>query len=195
MRGYVAGLLAALPMMLGTAGALGAPGVAAREFATAVRAPVDLSHGEMLFDDTCIACHGADGGGIPNGSVPVVARQHARVIIRNLVNYRYARRQNPRMQRFTDRHRLVDAQDIADVAAYISSLPAVQAPDVGEVRDVSRAQAVYAQSCAACHGDSAAGDDARGVPRLAGQHYAYLLKQMDDTVAGRRPDAADRHLR
>jgi hypothetical protein len=26
------------------------------------------------------------------------------------------------MEHFTDRHRLVDAQDIADVAAYVSSL-------------------------------------------------------------------------
>jgi cbb3-type cytochrome c oxidase subunit III len=188
------GLLAVWAMMSAIAGAAGTPGSAAREFASAVRAPADLSHGEMLFDDTCITCHGADGGGRHPGNVPIVARQHWRVIIQNLVNFRHARRQNPSMQRFTDRHRLVDAQDIADVAAYISSLPAIQTPDVGDAREVSHGESVYVQRCAACHGDNAAGDNARGVPRLAGQHYAYLLKQMDDTIAGRRPDASDTHL-
>jgi cytochrome c553 len=38
----------------------------------------------------------------------------------------------------------------------------------------------------ACHGDDGIAKD-KDVPHLAGQNYAYLLKQMHDFRAGRRP--------
>jgi len=40
--------------------------------------------------------------------------------------------------------------------------------------------------CMACHGDDGIAKD-KDVPHLAGQNYAYLLKQMHDFRAGRRP--------
>ncbi len=45
--------------------------------------------------------------------------------------------------------------------------------------------AVVAAKCALCHGEKgeSAGED---FPRLAGQHEAYLAKQLHDFVAGRR---------
>ncbi|MDF3021264.1 MAG: cytochrome, partial [Steroidobacteraceae bacterium] len=38
----------------------------------------------------------------------------------------------------------------------------------------------------ACHGRDGDGDPSRGVPRLGGQHYGYLMRQMYDAVDGRR---------
>ncbi len=32
-------------------------------------------------------------------------------------------------------------------------------------------------------------------PRLAGQHYAYLLRQLEDTAQKRRPGMDDAHVR
>jgi cytochrome c553 len=40
--------------------------------------------------------------------------------------------------------------------------------------------------CMACHGDDGIAKD-KDVPHLAGQNYEYLLKQMRDFRAGRRP--------
>jgi cytochrome c553 len=32
-------------------------------------------------------------------------------------------------------------------------------------------------------------------PRLAGQHYQYLLRQLDDTAAGKRPGMDAEHVK
>jgi cytochrome c553 len=55
----------------------------------------------------------------------------------------------------------------------------------------------YAQ-CAACHGADGAGSSEGSTPRIAGQHYSVLLKQLQDFRNGRRPnfrmgELADRH--
>lgn len=40
--------------------------------------------------------------------------------------------------------------------------------------------------CMACHGDDGIAKD-KDVPHLAGQNFAYLVKQMQDFQKGRRP--------
>lgn len=40
--------------------------------------------------------------------------------------------------------------------------------------------------CIACHGEDGIAKD-KDVPHLAGQNYAYLVKQMQDFQKGRRP--------
>ena len=40
--------------------------------------------------------------------------------------------------------------------------------------------------CMACHGEDGIAKD-KDVPHLAGQNYAYLLKQLHDFQKGRRP--------
>jgi cbb3-type cytochrome c oxidase subunit III len=149
-------------------------------------------HGNALFNDNCIACHGADAGGQADGSIPNIASQQSRVIIQQLVNFRHGERSDLRMEHFTGRHHLIDPQDIADVASYVSSLPPVKTPNVGDGKLAEFGASAYQNACATCHGASAEGD-ARGVPRLAGQHFAYLLRQMQDVVEGRRTDLPAEH--
>src|SRR5579864_6432009 len=91
------------------------------EYQQATHSKADLSHGEALFA-SCAMCHGADAGGVPDGSVPAIGGQHFRVIVRQLVDYRHDKRWDLRMEHFTDEHRLKGAQDIADVAAFVSQL-------------------------------------------------------------------------
>lgn len=43
-------------------------------------------------------------------------------------------------------------------------------------------------SCNSCHGAEGLGDDNLGTPRLAGQLYQFLVKQMDDYANDRRQD-------
>ena len=46
-----------------------------------------------------------------------------------------------------------------------------------------------APPCMACHGDQGLGDDNMGTPRLAGQGFVYLRKQLYDFAANRRTDS------
>jgi cytochrome c553 len=54
---------------------------------------------------------------------------------------------------------------------------------------------MYASRCQWCHGGQGEGSDERFVPRVAGQQYEYLLRQLQDTVGGRRPNMRTQHLR
>lgn len=181
-------LAASLPLTAGAAG------VVQQEFSAAVNATPDLTRGEKLFNATCTACHGADAAGVRDGSVPAIAAQHPRVIIRQLVDYRHDKRWDLRMQNFTNEHHLVNARAIADVAAYIGSLAPATRPGIGSGEYAGHGGMVYASLCTSCHGTRAGGDDSLGVPRLAGQHYEYLLRQMHDAVEGRRPNFPREHI-
>lgn len=171
-----------------------ASGDAAQEFTAAIHARPSSMHGEALFNDTCIACHGPDGGGQADGSVPAIAGQPSRVIVRQVVDFRHGRRWDLRMEHSTGRHRLVDAQDIADVADYVSRLPSTQTSNTGSGQSLAAGQLLYTRSCATCHGDSGSADASREIPRLAGQHYRYLLEQMQDAIAGQRPAFPPEHV-
>jgi cytochrome c553 len=43
-------------------------------------------------------------------------------------------------------------------------------------------------ACNSCHGPDGMGDDAMGTPRLAGQGFAYVVKQLEDFGADKRKD-------
>jgi cytochrome c553 len=159
---------------------------AQKELTDALRATPDAANGKALFDH-CASCHGADGGGDSNGSTPRIAGQHFRVLAKQLVDFRSGKRWDFRMEGAAEQHHLAGAQDIADVAAHVSRLAPPGRPGIGSGDFVAEGGRIYAQECASCHGPAADGDAARGVPRLAGQHYGYLMRQMYDAVDGRRP--------
>jgi len=154
----------------------------------------NLDRGAELFS-TCAACHGPDGGGTPDGQVPRIAAQHASVLQKQLVDFRHDRRWDVRMEHFADNHHLPDAQAIADVAAYISSLQPQMRVGTGGGEHLQYGAQGYARRCVGCHGVTADGDARRGIPRLAGQHYEYLRRQIYDAVDGRRPNFQAEHVR
>jgi cytochrome c553 len=165
-----------------------------QEYDLVQRSKADMVHGATLFE-TCAACHGPDGAGTRDGSVPAIAAQHFRVITRELVDYRHDKRWDLRMEHFTDEHHLSGAQDIADVAAYISDLPPTHTSGVGSGEFLDHGAEVYGRLCASCHGPAAEGENLKRYPRLAGQHFEYLLRQMHDAVEGRRPNFPREHVR
>src|SRR5262245_50474429 len=55
-----------------------------REFNAVLQRKADTAHGKQTFD-TCAACHGTQGAGASDGSVPAIAGQHLRVIVWELV--------------------------------------------------------------------------------------------------------------
>jgi len=184
----------ALPGLAASPALTYAAGVSEQEYQGVLHARADSVLGETLFL-TCAACHGNDAAGASDGSVPALAGQHFRVLASELVDYRHDRRWDLRMQHFSDQHHLKDAQDIANVASYLSGLPPKAAPVHTDGEFVQHGAQVYARLCVSCHGAMGQGDDLQRAPRLAGQHYEYLLRQMHDAVEGRRPNFPRDHVR
>jgi cytochrome c553 len=190
-RLLVVGILAALsapPLALGAANA-------AQESSDTLNSRPNLDHGAELFR-SCAVCHGSSGGGTADGKVPRIAGQHFSVLVKQVVDFRHSLRWDPLMEYMADKHLLKSAQDISDVAAYASEIETL--PDasvsVGSGEYLSRGAEVYRQSCNSCHGKSGDGNRELEIPKLAGQNYAYLVRQIHDAVEGRRPNFDASHV-
>lgn len=165
-----------------------------QEYLQAVNARPDLDRGEHYFT-ICANCHGMKGGGSVDGKVPRIGGQYFRVIVRQLVAFRHGQRWDILMENFADRHRIPDAQAIADVAGYVSQLEDPSPAGLGSGELVGHGASVYVRRCESCHGTSGQGNPDRVIPRIAGQHYEYLRRQMYDAVDGRRPGFPPSHIR
>jgi cytochrome c553 len=166
---------------------------AQQEFARVIASKPDLAHGQELFQQ-CAACHGPDGGGQVSGSIPRIAGQHYRVLVRQVIDFRHGTRWDFRMEGVATSHEVIpELQDIADVTWYVSQLSRDGARGIGDGEYVERGKSLYAERCASCHGPQADGDDKKGIPRIAGQHAGYLARQIYDAVDNRRPLLARSH--
>lgn len=191
--GFAALAMGSLALTGGSAAARAATAAEA-EYRKAMNTPADSAEGRELYQ-TCAACHGDSGAGSSNELVPRIAGQHFSVIIRQLVDYRHARRSNERMQAATVEHRLPDAQAIANVATHVNLLRISGPSNKGTGLMAQEGVRIYEASCAQCHGAGAQGSDPGGIPRLAGQNYGYLVRQFNDIARGLRPGISRRHVR
>ncbi len=160
----------------------------------------DLELGEEI-NETCAGCHGDKGQGTPDGEYPRLAGLDPRYIARQIELFKTRKRINiPMLPYANDRE--LPAADIPAVAVYLSriELPSKLPPveEVGEGFDaLARLEAskavlniprypgnvdaggrIYRRECAGCHGRRGEGDPHKGGPMLAGQHSAYLLRQI-----------------
>ncbi len=140
----------------------------------------NLANGARVYE-VCESCHLPDGWGNIDGVYPQLAGQHASVLMQQLLDIRDGSRENPTMYPFVQERTIGGYQNLADVVAYISTLPMTQHYGEGEW---SRSEPEYAvgeqlfqEKCVVCHGAQAEGDRDRRIPRLQGQHYAYLVRQ------------------
>lgn len=170
-----------------------AASVAEQQLASALTATPDLQHGASLYL-TCVRCHNSDGSGEYDGDVPAIAGQYRGVVIRQLVDFHYGKRWDVRMEAIANSHSLTGAQDLADVAAYVSTLPRFTDPGRGDGQRIAHGRQVYQTECASCHGPLAQGDERKAVPWLAGQHYKYLLREMYYTSDNRRPNLSNHRV-
>ena len=183
---YALWVLALVPMTVCAARS------AKSELSAVLRATPNPEHGAELFAQ-CTSCHGVDGNGDPNGSTPRIAGQHFSVLAKQLVDFRFGKRWDFRMEKMADKHHLAGPQDIADVAAHVVMIPREGSPGVGSGEFIAKGRDIYSANCQSCHGAAGEGDAARGIPRLAGQHYGYLMRQMYDAADGRRPTLPQLH--
>ena len=147
-------------------------------FEEALKRKPDLEHGRRLYE-ACATCHQPDGGGVADGRIPSIAGQHYTVILMQMAEFRETERIDLRMNAISARHRLEGPQDLADVAAFVSSLPVKATRERGSGENAGFGRQAYERACQRCHGEAAEGDEKARVPRLAGQHYGYLVKQLE----------------
>ncbi len=168
---------------------------AQREVEGILRLKPNLARGAEIFT-YCAACHEDNEQGLPAGWVPVIAGQHPRYLVKQLLDYRHGVRWDPHMEPVAQGHLLRGPQDIADIVAFVAATELQGHGAVATPFPVATdAQHLYSLNCSRCHGQSGEGRDARGIPRLAGQDFAYLLRQMHDVVDGRRPNMRATHYR
>lgn len=194
----VAGSLAAVPAALTVEvpedAMKGRTEAAIRDFRAAVELEPDLARGEQLFT-ACAECHSADGRGSSDGRVPSIAGQHVSVLVKQLVDFRHDRRWHEEMQGVADIHAIKGPQDMLDVAAHAAGLR--RGPPLGgglgDEEELRQGKLAYHRVCASCHGPLGEGELKRMRPMLAGQHYRYLVRELEDTAAGRRPGMDEEH--
>ena len=166
-----------------------------REFSEGALLEPNLEHGAELYR-SCAACHGPDGRGTEDGEIPAIAGQHGSVLLKQLTDFRHDQRWNEHMRHFADHHHLADAQDLTDVAAYVAYLPRFPptAKGIGDGTALGKGASIYFQKCERCHGPLGQGNLLLNRPRLAGQHYGYLLRQLQETAADKRPGMDRAHV-
>ena len=141
--------------------------------------------------EVCGACHLPSGAGRPDGTFPQLAGQHTTVLIKQMADIRAGLRDNPTMYPFAKE--LIDAQELANVSAYIESLciPAGHGTYEGadDTKQIADGKLMYEKECVECHKANGEGVKDKFYPVLAGQHYKYLLRQMTEIRDGRRRNA------
>jgi cytochrome c553 len=150
----------------------------------------DAKAGQEAYE-ICGACHLPSGAGRPDGTFPQLAGQHTTVVIKQMADIRAGLRDNPTMYPFAQT--LTDAQELADVAAYIEKLciPIDHGHYEGAdaAMQVSKGKELYEKQCLECHGKNGEGNKEKFFPVIAGQHYKYLLRQMTEIRDGHRRNA------
>jgi cytochrome c553 len=168
---------------------------AIKEFRAAIDLTPNLEHGAKLFA-SCSECHGKDGGGSADGTIPMIAGQHVSVLVKQLVDFRHGRRWDARMQGAARHPELQGSQDLLDVAAYAESLkrPAPRALGAEDAATQQEGRRIYYRDCERCHGRLAEGDLRSMIPRLAGQNYPYLRHQFIDVAYRQRLGMDPAHI-
>lgn len=131
---------------------------------------------------TCLGCHGVKHyvNTYPTYHVPKIAGQHETYLVAALKAYRGKLRSHKSMQANAA---LLTDQDIADIAAYFSSVG-----DTAPTAASAEPGLDAAKTCAACHG-SDGNSTADTNPRLAGQYKSYLRRALLSYKDGSRENA------
>jgi len=135
--------------------------------------------------EVCVACHGPNGNST-NPQFPILAGQNSRYIYFQLRDFKEGRRKNPAMDPIVAN---LSREDIFDLAAYFEA----QTPRLTQFQpDPAKAKKGKAKAdevlCTMCHLGGFKGQNE--IPRVAGQHYEYIVKQLHDFRALRRTNDA-----
>ncbi len=137
-----------------------------------------------MFVYTCAGCHGVPGyqNVYPTYHVPLIAGQNQQYIIDALHEYQQGIRKHPTMD--AQAEGMTD-QDIANIAAYLSSLKPAKLQGQHVTTGPGAKKSV---TCQACHGKYGIAV-APQYPNLAGQHADYIVQVLHEYKDGQRQNA------
>jgi cytochrome c553 len=147
-----------------------------------VRAQADAVKDKV---QTCAACHGPNGNST-DPQYPILAGQTARYIFLELKDFKEGRRHDPQMDPMAAN---LTPDEMLALGDHFSKQ--TKAPN-GFNADGAKAALGAKKSdevlCTMCHSGGFLGQNE--IPRVAGQHYAYIKKQLADFKARRRTNDA-----
>lgn len=148
----------------------------------------DVGVAAAMDDRYCTTCHGVEGIGNIAIEAPRLAGMEAWYLKRQLENFRAGIRgtHGEDIQGIAMRPMAAKLSDesIADIVGWVGEWEYVPAVVTVE-GNVNQGRTAF-QSCAACHGANAEGNEALGAPALAGQNDWYMITQLKNFRAGFR---------
>lgn len=137
----------------------------------------------------CAACHGPSGNDSLLPNVPKLGGQGERYLLKQLKEIKADVRKVPLM---TGILAPMTDQDMADVAAYLASLPAPKGAVEKDKRELG--ERLYRAgdaklgiaACSACHSPDGKGNVSAGYPALSGQDTPYTELQLKAFRSGER---------
>jgi cytochrome c553 len=133
----------------------------------------------------CSACHGVDGNS-PNGQVPSIAGQNSRYIYLQLRDFKMGRRKDPLMSPMAVN---LGKEDMQDLAEYFASQKQASNGFKADGEKAAQGKTISDNAlCPMCHMGGFSGQNE--IPRVAGQHFDYVVKQLKDFRAKRRTNDA-----
>ncbi len=152
--------------------------------------PPESDRGAYLYGN-CAQCHGEQGQGIADFTVPSIAGLDAWYIEAQLQKFRDADRaghpDDLNGQRMRPMVMTLDEEgDLGVVAEHIAAMPDPNpAATLGD-GDAETGREHYVNTCARCHGEDAQGDESQGAPRLTTSDDWYLVLQLQNFRSGIR---------
>lgn len=144
----------------------------------------DLESGKRKAQ-ACVACHGADGNS-PAPAFPLLAGQTARYLYLQLRDFKEGRRKDPQMSAMAAP---LSREDMLDLAAYFAAQKPRPIAFKADAARAARGKAKAAETlCTMCHLGGFAGQNE--IPRVAGQRYEYVVKQLRDFKSRARTNDA-----
>ncbi|MEP5566508.1 MAG: c-type cytochrome [Halioglobus sp.] len=159
------------------------------EYDKALTLTPDVANGLAIYRE-CAACHEPEGWGRTTGSVPQIAGQHRKVVIKQLADYRASNRDSVLMAPYASVESIGGTQALADVSEYISTLEINVENGKGPGDKLELGKELYVQHCMECHGDNGEGNNDGLNPRIQAQHYKYLVRQFEWMRDGKRRNAS-----
>ncbi len=133
----------------------------------------------------CAACHG-EGGRSTVPTNPILAGQTSRYLYLQIRDFQEGRRSDPQMTPMVKDLTREEARELANWFA--QQKPPIQNfkvnPDKAKLGKVKADDTL----CTMCHLGGFKGQNE--IPRVAGQHYEYIVKQLQDFKARRRTNDA-----
>lgn len=136
----------------------------------------------------CARCHTQDGNSL-QPLYPKLAGQFETYLFKQLIDFKLKRRNNPLMQTITKN---LSEKELQELAMYFSRQSSNQG--YAQPINLTLGKKLYKAgdhkkgipACSACHGAAGEGNKSAKIPRLAGQHREYIIKQLQSFQEGKR---------